>query len=224
MKRNLKFFLLAQTFLISFISQAIFNTQPHKINFYQNSSDQKDQKKNKKALKYDSTLKVGKIGYDLFCLNNKNDINYLKLKLVGFKTDNNPNKTQLQLELPIKGKVLYSEIDDVDNDGNPDLLIFIQPNQTNYVSVLAIRSVDNENIEPIDFPDILDDKRLREFYKGNDSYSLLEGTLIRSFPIITDTVSPTPQIKYMKIIYRVVPGLNNIRKFKPVKDFISDKQ
>ncbi|MCX8472977.1 MAG: hypothetical protein ORN85_04945, partial [Sediminibacterium sp.] len=152
------------------------------------------------------------------------DINYLKLKLVGFKTDNNPNKTQLQLELPIKGKVLYSEIDDVDNDGNPDLLIFIQPNQTNYVSVLAIRSVDNENIEPIDFPDILDDKRLREFYKGNDSYSLLEGTLIRSFPIITDTVSPTPQIKYMKIIYRVVPGLNNIRKFKPVKDFISDKQ
>ncbi len=222
MKKLFKFFLLVLVSMISFISQAVFHLTNTKYARYVQIANLKDHK-NKKALKYDSTLKIGKIGYNLFCSNTKTDQNYLKLKLVGFKTENNPNKAQLQLEVPIKGKVLKAEIDDLNNDGNPDLIIFVQPALTNYVTIFAIRSIDNERIEPIEFPDILDDPKLRAIYKGDDHYTLMEGTLIRSFPFLLDSLEPNSTVKYKKIVYRLEPGLNNILKFRPVKEFISDK-
>jgi len=40
-----------------------------------------------KASKYDSTLKIAKVGYKVNCMNRKPDVNVLSIKPIGFKNE-----------------------------------------------------------------------------------------------------------------------------------------
>lgn len=163
--------------------------------------------------KYDSTLKIGKVGFRVSCSNKSASQNSLSIKPVGFKSE------AREVNLELKAKVISSEIDDLNGDGFVDLIIYIlEP--TGKKNLFCISSKNDEMIQPIYFPDISNDSQLSKGYKGGDDYKLVEGVLFRKFPIYgADTSIKVPTNKVRQIMYRVVEGERGILNFKAFKNF-----
>lgn len=163
--------------------------------------------------KYDSTMKIGKSGYRISCLNRSPDRNVLNIRPVGFKSESR------EASIEIRARVAGAEIDDLNNDGFPDLVIFIEDG-AGKKSIFPIRSQENESIGPILFPDILNDMELSKGYRGKDEYKLVEGVLFRKFPVYpADTTIKEPTNKIRQLMYRVVQGERDSWKFKMFKQF-----
>jgi len=113
--------------------------------------------------KYDSTMKIGKAGYRISCLNRSPEKNVLNIRPIGFKSDSR------EASIELKARVFGAEIDDLNNDGFPDLIIFIE-DAAGKKSIFPICSQDNERIAPILFPDIYNDMELSKGYRGKDEY------------------------------------------------------
>ena len=166
-----------------------------------------------KLAKYDSTLKIGKAGYRINCLNRLPDLNTLNVRPIGFKTE------AREVNLELKGRVVSAEIDDLNNDGFPDIVIYIIDKE-NKANVFSISSKNNERLEPIYFPDISNDMQMSKGYRGKDEFKLVEGILFRKFPIFElDTNIKEPTNKVRQIMYRVVAGDQGYLKFKSFKNF-----
>lgn len=172
--------------------------------------------------KMDSTMKLGKVGYRVTCFNKNLDKNTASVLPIGF------DKAVREFSFEIKGRIVSAEVDDVNRDGYPDLMIYVVNNDSiPKGNVIGISSEKNENVAPIMFPDIFDDPKLRVGYKGNDSYFLMEGNLMRRFqvyPVEGLPVSTKPGILYRQIQYQVVPGDRGGFKFKPLRSYEFIKQ
>jgi hypothetical protein len=163
--------------------------------------------------KYDSTMKIGKAGYRISCLNKTPDRNILNIRPIGFKSDSR------EASIELKARVSGAEIDDFNNDGFPDLVIFIE-DPTGRKGIFPIYSQDNERIAPIAFPDIYNDMELSKGYRGKDDFKLVEGVLFRKFPVYpADTSIKEPTNKIRQLMYRVVKGEGDSWKFKMFKQF-----
>jgi hypothetical protein len=163
--------------------------------------------------KYDSTMKIGKTGYRISCLNRTPEKNVLNIRPIGFKSESR------EASIELKARVFAAEIDDLNNDGFPDIIIFIE-DAAGKKSIFPICSQDNERIAPIYFPDIMDDMELSKGYRGKDEYKLVEGVLFRKFPVFpTDTAIKEPTNKIRQLMYRVVQGERDSWKFKMFKQF-----
>lgn len=169
----------------------------------------------------DTTMKVGKVGYRLTCSNKNPEKNTASISPVGF------DKNMREFSFEIKGRVSRAEVDDVNRDGYPDLVFYIYTNDSiPRGNVVAISSEKNESVAPIFLPDIYDDPKLRVGYKGNDEYFLMEGTLIRRFPVYPaegTTAAPTNGTLMRQIQYIVVPAERGA-KFKPARSYEYTKQ
>lgn len=154
------------------------------------------------ARRYDSTMKIGKAGYKVTCTNRNPEKNTINISPIGF------DNTVRDFSFEIKGRILKSEVDDVNRDGYVDLLLYVYNGDTlNKGSVICISSEANNSVVPIGFPDIVDDPKLREGYRGFDEFLLMEGILNRRFPLFTtDSTGSKPTGKTRQVIYRVVSG------------------
>ncbi|MCA6451210.1 MAG: hypothetical protein IM584_02090 [Chitinophagaceae bacterium] len=169
----------------------------------------------------DTTMKVGKVGYRLTCSNKNPEKNTASISPVGF------DKNMREFSFEIKGRVSRAEVDDVNRDGYPDLVFYTYTNDSiPRGNVVAISSEKNESVAPIFLPDIYDDPKLRVGYKGNDEYFLMEGTLIRRFPVYPAEGTPAPPTSgtlMRQIQYIVVPGERGA-KFKAARSYEYTKQ
>ncbi len=172
--------------------------------------------------KIDTTMKLGKSGYRLTCSNKSPDKNTTSVSPIGF------DKAVREFSFDIKGRITKAEVDDVNRDGYPDLVIYVMNNDTiPKGNVIGISSEKNENVAPIMFPDIYDDPKLRTGYKGNDIYFLMEGNLMRRFPVYpADSAALTSGTGtlYRQIQYQVIPGDRGGYKFKPLRSYEFTKQ
>lgn len=160
--------------------------------------------------KIDTILKVGTAGYRVICGNKKAGNNLATVKPVGFES------TAREMEFYVKGRIEKTEIDDFNNDGFPDLVIYVFNGVNDeYGTVYAIASSENKSYVPIFFPDIVDEPKLRDGYKGHDVFSLLEGTLMRSFPVYKTGDAPDKPTGGKRVIqYKMFPAENGGYKFK----------
>jgi len=175
----------------------------------------------KKINKYDSTLKIGKIGFRVACGNRSLTQNALSIKPLGFKSE------AREINLELKARVISSEIDDLNHDNLPDLIIYIlEPSGKTNLFCVSAKSDDGKEpmyMQPIYFPDITNDAQLSKGYRGKDEYELIEGILIRKFPIYdADTTIKEPTKKIRRIMYRVVNGDNGVLNFKSFKNLDLD--
>jgi len=169
-----------------------------------------------KAGRYDSTLKIGKSGYRVNCMNREKSQNILSIKPIGFKNESR------EVAVEIKAKVTSAEIDDLNQDGFPDLIIYLME-PTGKTNLFCVSSRENETMQPIYFPDITNDSQLSKGYRGNDDYKLVEGILFRKFPIYdADTTIKVPTKRARQIMYRVVVGDRGVLNFKPFRNFELD--
>lgn len=173
------------------------------------------------ARKYDSTMKIGKAGYKVVCNNRNADKNTINISPIGF--DNSVRDFSFE----IMGRVRRAEVDDVNRDNFPDLVLYVYNGDTlNKGTVICISSDGNNNVLPITFPDILDDPKLRDGYKGNDEYLLMEGILTRRFPLFAadSTGVSVPTGKTRQVMYRVIPGEKGGQKFTVMRTYDYVKQ
>jgi hypothetical protein len=168
--------------------------------------------------KVDTTMKYTTAGYRLYTNNKSAEKNSITISVIGFS-----NSAQRDASFEIKGVVKGAAVDDFNNDGFPDLVIYVYSGKdASTGTVIGVASEKNESIRPIFFPDILDDAKLRLGYKGQDKFQLIEGTLLRSFPLY-DTSDSTNLLKPLNIVrniqYRVITGENGVQKFKAVRTY-----
>lgn len=158
---------------------------------------------NAQIKRVDTTLKIGSAGYKVYCNNKRIDKNTIDISTIGFGPD-----ARRDLSIPIVGQVSKVAIDDLNNDGFPDLIIFtISDKEKQKANVLSIISVKNESIAPAFFPDIRDDLKLRVGYNGHDEFKLIEGTLIRQFPIYNFSATDTTLTDIKRTIqYKMIPN------------------
>ncbi len=164
---------------------------------------------NAQKIRLDTTVKIGTIGYRVTCGNKSVEKNNLSITLIGF--DEHPN----DINVEVKGKATKVEIDDFNRDGLPDLIIYIFTGEQKKGNVFAIVCQEKKTVTPILFPDIMDDEKLKVGYNGNDEFKLLNGVLMRRFPVINNTDTNTTKTNFIRqILYKVLPAENGTYKFK----------
>lgn len=170
--------------------------------------------------KFDTTLKIGKVGYRVTCTNKASEKNEMTVSMIGFEEQRG------DVNLDVRGKVQSCEIDDLNRDGFPDVVIYISSEgDKRKGSVISIASEANKSISAIMFPDITDDAKLSAGYKGGDQFKLFNGILTRRFPVYstTDSTNTAPTGVIRQIIYKVVPGERGGYKFKVDRSVDIDK-
>ena len=163
--------------------------------------------------KIDTTAKLGDAGYRVSCNNKKDDENSLSISPVGFKGAR-------PIYFNIKGKVSKIIVDDLNDDGYPDLLVLIYTGANNEIgNVVGITSNQNTDIMPVFFPDIYNDPKLREGYKGHDEFAVVVGTLLRTFPIYKPGDTDTPSGGKRVVQYKIDKGENGRLTFKMLRTY-----
>lgn len=174
------------------------------------------------ARRIDTSMKVGKAGYRLTCNNKSPEKNSVSITPIGF------DKDVREFSFEVKGRVAKAEVDDINQDGYPDLVFYVFTNDSiPKGNVIAISSEKNETVAPIIFPDIFDDPKLRVGYKGNDVFFLMEGYLVRRFPVYPVEGAPSAAGTgnlFRQIQYMVIPGDRGGSKFKPMRSYDFTKQ
>ncbi len=167
--------------------------------------------------KLDTTMNMGKAGYRITCNNKNPEKNSVTITPVGF------DNTARGGDIEVLGKVKKAEVEDFNNDGYPDLLVYVNSGAGgNFINVIAFAAEGNQSIKPIAFPDILIDAKLRIGYKGYDSFTLIQGTVMRHFPVydVTDEANPKPTGMIRHIQYGLMPAVEgSILKFKVLRSY-----
>ena len=128
--------------------------------------------------KIDSTLKIGRVGYRVECRNKSTEVNQLSVRPVGF------DGSARELNFPLRGRVLKAEIDDLNSDGYPDLVLYIYTDSAGiFGTVYAFFSEANKSITGCVLPDPMMNGKINSGYKGHDQFILMEGNLLQKFPI-----------------------------------------
>ena len=174
------------------------------------------------ARRIDTTIKVGRAGYRLTCYNKSPEKNSVTISPQGF------DKDVREFSFDVKGRVTKAEVDDINRDGFPDLVFYVFSNDSiPKGNVIAISSEKNETVSPIVFPDIFDDPKARVGYKGNDVFFLMEGYLVRRFPVYPVEGAPATASTgnlIRQITYMIVPGDRGRASFKPMRTYDFVKQ
>lgn len=170
--------------------------------------------------KFDSTMKIGKVGYKVTCTNRNLERNSINISPIGF------DNSMRDFAFEVKGRVRRAEVDDLNRDNFPDLVLYIYTNDTlNKGTVVCISSESNTSVVPIVFPDIVDDPKLRDGYRGFDEFMLMEGILTRRFPLFTtDSLGAQPTGKIRQVMYRVGEGDKGTKKFLVMRTYDYVKQ
>ena len=161
----------------------------------------------------DTTMKIGKAGYRVTCRNRSITENPIAIRPVGMETDVRP------LDFPLKGRLYATQVDDLNSDGYPDLLLYIYTDSNAiHGTVYCLLSEANKSLVPCYLPDISYDPKVNKGYKGYDKFTLLEGTLLQQFPVYNpDDEKEKPTGGTRTLMYQVTKGEGGAYKFNRIR-------
>lgn len=129
--------------------------------------------------KIDTTMKIGKYGYKVTCRNKEVQSNQLSVRPLGFESPANES-----MNMPIRGRISAVMVDDLNSDGLADLVLFLYTDSAAiHGTAYAMLSDGTKSILPCGLPDPALDGKINAGYKGHDTFSMLEGTVLQRFPI-----------------------------------------
>jgi len=129
---------------------------------------------------FQKTLTLQNITFDL-SNTGEGSISQLTIKPKGLEIDN--EKITLELE----GQVTNAEIEDLNSDGFPEILIYtISAGSGSYGNVIGYSVNNGKSISQIYFPEISENNEAGSGYMGHDEFAIIETTLARRFPIYKD--------------------------------------
>jgi hypothetical protein len=126
-----------------------------------------------------------------------------------------------EMNFMLRGRVAKAEIDDLNSDGYPDLVLYVYTDSlANFGTVYAFVSKANKSITGCVLPDPMMDGKINAGYKGHDQFSLMEGFLLEKFPIYKagdDQDKPSGGTRV--ILYQLIPDEGDRFKFQKVRNY-----
>jgi len=163
--------------------------------------------------KIDTSGYQGNIGYRVWCNNKNAGENDVSVSPKGF------DKEVRDLSFPVRGRLRKILVEDVNEDGYPDLLLCIYGGANGEMGTIAgISSSGNASLVPVRFPDIYSDSKLSEGYKGHDEFSILVGSLMQSFPVYKPGDTDTPTGGTRVVQYKITKADNGLA-FKVLRSY-----
>lgn len=102
----------------------------------------------------------------------------LTIQPSGFESDNT------KVIKTIEGTVSNIEVDDINTDGSPELMIYITSSGSgSYGTAIGFSGNNNKSMSEITIPRMVDNPKANKGYMGHDEFALVEGTLVQRFPI-----------------------------------------
>lgn len=108
----------------------------------------------------------------------------------------------------IDGSVVDAEIEDLNSDGSPEVLMYTKSDGSgSYGNVIGFSVNNKKSMSQIYFPPITDNKELSKGYMGHDEFTIIETTLSQRFPIYKEgdsNANPTGGTR--QITYKLFDG------------------
>jgi len=121
----------------------------------------------------------------------------------------------------VDGSVVDAEVEDLNADGSPELLIYTQSfGSGSYGNVLAFSVNNRKSLSRAYFPPVVENPSINKGYMGHDEFSVVETSLVQRFPVYNEgdpNARPTGGIR--QISYKLVEG-EAMRRFE-VKDIMT---
>lgn len=116
----------------------------------------------------------------------------------------------------VDGSITAAEVADLNSDGRPELVLsVVGAGSGSYGSVLAWSASKGHRLLPINLPELTAAQAAG--YMGHDRFDVVEGTLVRIFPLYRPSDSNAkPTGGSRQIDYKLVPGEASWQ-FKPVR-------
>ncbi len=150
---------------------------------------------------YNQSLSLQGITFDIHA-SQQGSLNILIIQPSGLEIDNRPQVHE------IDGNVSNAEIEDLNSDGSPEVLVYItSAGSGSYGSVIGYSVNNKKSMSQIYFPPIAENPEISMGYMGHDEFAIIETTFAQRFPIYKegDTNSnPTGGIR--QIQYKLVDG------------------
>ena len=176
--KQLKTILLALVGTLTFIA---CKNEQRKINKEQIESNEVFSIENpiqeEQKIVFQKTLTLQNITFDI-STTGEGSISQLTIQPKGLEIDN--QKITLELE----GQVTNAEIEDLNSDGSPEILIYTRSlGSGSYGNVIGYSVNNGKSISQIYFPELSDNKEANIGYMGHDEFAIIETSLARRFPI-----------------------------------------
>jgi len=147
---------------------------------------------------FSRTLSLQNISFKVTALKN-----HLTIQPAGYELDN------AVVSKEIEGmSVTNAEIEDLNSDGYPEILIYLNSDGSgSYGTVLGFSSNNNKSMSEIGFPSVADNPKANKGYMGHDAFAVVETTLSHRFPIYLDgDTNSSPTGKMRQIQYKLKDG------------------
>jgi hypothetical protein len=150
---------------------------------------------------FQKTLTLQNISFDI-STTGEGSISELTIQPKGLEIDN--QKTTLELV----GQVTNAEIEDLNSDGFPEILIYtVSAGSGSYGSVIGYSVNKGKSLSQIYFPELSNNKEASIGYMGHDEFAIIETSLARKFPIYkTDDSNSNPTGGTRQIEYKLKDG------------------
>jgi hypothetical protein len=150
---------------------------------------------------FSETLTLHGISFKLSCPN-EGSLNKLTITPKGLKGGDTP------IEREVDGTVYGADVADLNHDGSPEIYVYAaSAGSGSYGSLIAYSANKNVSLTEISLPDIAENKAYNKGYMGHDEFSVVEGSLVRRFPIFREgepNSKPTGGIRQLQ--YRLKAG------------------
>ena len=93
--------------------------------------------------------------------------------------------------LSIPGKILDAEIEDLNSDGSPEVVVFSRNANRGYVQGVSVNS--KKSMSMFYFPPVENNPEISKGFNGNDEFALVETNLVQRFPV---SGGKTRQVSY----------------------------
>jgi len=132
-----------------------------------------------------STPKNGKVELEIFP--------------IGLKLDNQT------IKYTIDGTVVDAEVEDLNGDGFPEVVVFTQSGENKKGNVYAASVLGGKSMVQINFPPFSDNPKINKGYNGFDEFTLIENYLSQRFPLFENGNKTG---KFRQIEYSLQKGEN----------------
>lgn len=150
---------------------------------------------------FNRTLKLQGISFQVMSANNS-FLNNLLIVPDGLEIDNSPILKE------IDGCVNGAEVADLNNDGSPEIYVYVtSAGSGSYGSLVAYSANRNKSLSSIYLPSIMDNPATKTGYMGHDKFAVVGSTLVRCYPVYrqSDTnANPTGGTRQLQ--YKLIPG------------------
>jgi hypothetical protein len=153
------------------------------------------------SLSFHKTVSLKNISFEI-STSGEGSLRQLYILPNGLSIDNRKLTHQLD------GKVIDAEIEDLNSDGYPELVIYIQSaGSGSYGDVIAYSVNNGKSVSSAYLPPITDHPEASLGYMGHDEFTIIENSLARRFPIFWDgDTNSNPTGGLRQIQYKLVDG------------------